>query len=487
MKNLKILITAAVLLMLSAAGCAAFSEQVTAVSFDGSDINVRESSSISVENNILVISEGGTYQLTGDAKNVQIMIRSAEPVYIILSEFEIKNKDIIPFNIITNCMVTIESKGLVTNKITCSGEDEYPCIKSKGTVEFTGDTNLKLNGYKGVDANGQININARIEISTEGDAVKAATVTVSSGNTYITSEKDGIQGDFINIVDGSVSITGTSDESRGLYCKESLQINGATIDISTVDDAICSNNSVYISGGNIILRSNDDGLHCDGNTQIDGGTILVKGSLEGIESGQLVVNGGDISIVSSNDGLNAVNADKDSNGSADITINDGNIYIDAGGDGIDANGSIYVNGGVLFVSGASRGDNNAIDFDNEFVVNGGLIAAAGSSEKVRQAETDSLQSVLMINYADIQEVNQEFVLADENGNILLAAVFPKSYNCIIVSSESMVLHNTYYYGIINTDNKKYDYGVWTGDGQADIGQLEELILNSQSTWILSGN
>ena len=62
-----------------------------------------------------------------------------------------------------------------------------------------------------------------------------------------------------------------------------------------------------------------------------------------------------------------------------ITINGGAIYIAAGGDGIDSNGSIYVNDGTLTVFGdKTNSAEEPFDCEGSFVIKGGTVFGAGS-------------------------------------------------------------------------------------------------------------
>lgn len=118
---------------------------------------------------------------------------------------------------------------------------------------------------------------------------------------------------------------------------------------------------------------NDDGpspkgLVCDGNVLIGGGTINIHNSYEGIEGAQITIDGGDITVKSSDDGVNV-----DVNG-GEFVMNGGRLTITAGGDGIDSNGTITVNGGEIIVDTEAVGPaDTPIDHETGFTQNGGTI------------------------------------------------------------------------------------------------------------------
>lgn len=74
-----------------------------------------------------------------------------------------------------------------------------------------------------------------------------------------------------------------------------------------------------------------------------------------------------------------------------MEINGGYIHILAGGDGIDSNGDLTINGGEIYIDGPSDNGNSAIDYGDwsDAYVNGGTLVAIGSSgmaEEVSDAD-----------------------------------------------------------------------------------------------------
>ena len=83
------------------------------------------------------------------------------------------------------------------------------------------------------------------------------------------------------------------------------------------------------------------------------------------------VSGGTIDITANDDGLNAADGSDSTytdpfgggNDSCVITISGGVLNIDAGGDGLDSNGSLYVTGGEVYVSGSTGDGDSALDYN----------------------------------------------------------------------------------------------------------------------------
>ena len=121
------------------------------------------------------------------------------------------------------------------------------------------------------------------------------------------------------------------------------------------------------------INAASDGIQATTYVQIDGGTFDITSS-EGIEATYVQINSGDITIDASDDGINA--ARKSDQCDVVIEFNGGNTTITMGQgdtDGIDSNGSIYVNGGTIDVTAQM----SSFDYDAAAEFNGGTIIVNG--------------------------------------------------------------------------------------------------------------
>ena len=167
---------------------------------------------------------------------------------------------------------------------------------------------------------------------------------------------------------------------KGIKADNGININAGIIEIKSHDDAIHTNSDVLldtgnygkadlvISGGKLTLYSDDDALHADGNLTVEGGDIVITNSYEGVEGNNIYFKGGTIQIKSQDDGTNAKSS---------LNFSGGVVYLDAGGDGIDSNGTATMTGGIVLAQGPSNGGNGVLDFDRGFTFNGGLLLAIG--------------------------------------------------------------------------------------------------------------
>ena len=115
-----------------------------------------------------------------------------------------------------------------------------------------------------------------------------------------------------------------------------------------------------------------------------GPTIAIAEVCEGIEAAALSIRSGDISIVCTDDCLNAANFDL-ANYDFAINISGGTIvaYTTAG-DGFDSNGSLTISGGNVTVWSGGNADNQPLDADGTIAITGGS-AGMGMNLSTTQA------------------------------------------------------------------------------------------------------
>lgn len=273
-------------------------------------------------------------------------------------------------------------------------------------------------------------------------------------------EKPDSNTDQVASTDQSESDTSDSDSAsaKGIKADGRLYINGGTFTINSADDSVHSNSAVTINDGAYTLTTGDDGVHSGEAVEINGGTITISESYEGLEGLTVTINDGDIDITSSDDGINAAGGteemgfgrmgnDRTENTSTDemwMEINGGYIHVLAGGDGIDSNGDITVNGGEVYIDGPSDNGNSAIDYGDRSAcyVNGGTVVAIGSSGMAEDISDDSDQQVMLVKL-DSQKEAGEVTLTDSDGNEIITYTALKAYDCVIISTKDLEAGQTY--------------------------------------------
>ena len=271
-------------------------------------------------------------------------------------------------------------------------------------------------------------------------------------------------GNIGNMGNSNNTTTQTESDStsiKGIKATSDLIINDGTFTIDSADDSIHSNTNVTINNGTFQIVSGDDAFHADETLTITSGTIDITTSYEGLEGLHIKISGGDIQLVATDDGLNAAGGtdasgfggqrgnDKfgggfgrgssSSNGS--IEISNGNLYINASGDGIDANGTLLISGGYTIVCGPTKGDTATLDYDSSATITGGTFIGTGASG-MAQTFSDSKQGVISLNVGNAT-AETLITLTDSNGETILSYTPELSFNIVILSSPEMTSGETY--------------------------------------------
>lgn len=362
-------------------------------------------------------------------------------VTIVLNGLTLTNDDSAAITLNKTAEASLIAAAGTTNTVadTEGSSDENAAVKVKsgaalaigGTGTLTVDGNAK-NGIKGAAdavitvAEVKLNINAAddglscddelnitggtLSITAGGDAVKASpdtgenpdttslgNVTISGGTLTLNATEDGIQADGDLTISGgtfyvktngghTTALTDDSASCKGFKAGKTLTVTGGTLTVDSADDALHANTDVTISGGTLTLATGDDGVHADNNLVI--GTkgasststprINITASYEGLEGTTVTVYSGDIDVAASDDGVNAASSTLgERSDKYAINIAGGDLYIDAGADGLDSNNDINITGGKVEVYGADAMMDAAIDYDGTFTLSGGTLFGAG--------------------------------------------------------------------------------------------------------------
>nr|WP_315023497.1 carbohydrate-binding domain-containing protein [uncultured Aminipila sp.] len=237
----------------------------------------------------------------------------------------------------------------------------------------------------------------------------------------------------------AVTTTETESESaKALKAGTKVVIQDGNFNIDSEDDAVHSNDSVTVSSGKFEISAGDDGIHADNKLEIYGGDIDIAKSYEGLESTEMIIDGGTIDIVASDDGIN-VSGGTDT---TTLTIKNGKINVNASGDGIDINGSGYMAGGTVAVSGPTNNGNAGLDYDGVFEVTGGTLIVAGSSG-MAQAPSSGTTVNTIATAVTTQAIGTEVQLVNSSGTTVMSFIPEKEFSHIVISSSVIEKGETY--------------------------------------------
>ncbi|ETI89348.1 MAG: Cellulosome enzyme, dockerin type I [Clostridium butyricum DORA_1] len=346
-----------------------------------------EGSGVDIENNIVKITKGGTYSISGTLSEGQIVIEATklDKVYIVLNGVNITNSKgaAIYIKEADKAVIAMEDNtdNYLTDGKTYAFEDENKdepngTIFSKTDLVFIGNGSLTVNGNydRGIVGKDDLQIeNGNITVNSVGDGIRGRdSIVVTGGDIVINSGGDGMQSNngentekgYVLIEGGNINITSNEDGIQGennVYVRNGeIKINsgggsdnndshknqgpgenmGRNQEISNTSSelleesasskGIKANTGIIIEGGILNINSCDDSLHTNDSLIIDGGTLEIQSGDDGIHSDNtLEINGGNINVSKSYEGIE----------SESITINNGEIYVASSDDGINASGS----------------------------------------------------------------------------------------------------------------------------------------------------
>ena len=332
---------------------------------------------ISVSDNIITISKGGDFEVTGTLDDGQIVIDTEEKVKLRLSGMSLTNKNgsAVYVKNADKAYITLtdNTKNTLTDgeNYTSGDENEKGCITSRDNFEIKGSGSLTVNGNynHGIFSSNSIEIgNGNITVNAKNDGIHANdTLAISGGTVNVTAEGDGLQAEeILDISEGEVNVTTTGEvkastsndfggrgemkdssqmtddeiksmreqmnnnqftqteesddsedtSSKGIKADWMLDISGGEVTVNSTDHAIHCASDINITGGTLNLSSESKkGISGHGDVTIDDGDITITKSTEGIESKKtLTINGGDIDITASDDGLNSGGTGANQNG-----------------------------------------------------------------------------------------------------------------------------------------------------------------------------
>lgn len=302
----------------------------------------------------ITITEEGVYIVSGTLEDGQIIVDASDSdkVQIVL--------DGVNINCETNAAIYVREadKVFITlaedSSNTLGGGNEYTQIDDN-TVDgvIFSKSDLVCNGTGSLT----------IEADYKHGIVSKDDLVITGGTYKITAADNGITAkDQLKILDGSFDIDAANSAVKAKNMDDTelgnIYIAGGVFTVKAEQDGFHATGSIVVDDGTITVNSGDDGFHAELDTVIHGGTIFVEKSYEGLEGKRVVVNGGDITVNASNDGVNAANSGDDGANAA----NSGDGGVNAANSGDD--GANTTNPGANAV-GSGDDDSNAASSNND--------------------------------------------------------------------------------------------------------------------------
>ena len=290
--------------------------------------------------------------------------------------------------------------------------------------------------------------------------VNGGTFTINSADDSFHSNSD------VTINDGTYTISSGDD---GMHADSALLVNGGTITVTESYEGLEGLN-VTINDGKIDITASDDGMNAAGGNDQSGFGGMGGDGFKGMQAPdaqksdsasdstsdntQKSDDTSDTAQTTGNIAVAAQKSDSTSDKAQDtdtasedemwMVINGGYVHVLAGGDGLDSNGNLTINGGEVYVDGPSDNGNSAIDYGEKssFYINGGTVVAVGSSGMAEDVSSDSKQQVAFVKL-DSQADAGDVILKDADGNEIISYTAQKKYDCVIISTADLKAGQTY--------------------------------------------
>ena len=458
----------------------------TKITLSGSSAQC-DDAAVTIDGSSVTITAEGTYLLSGDLEGMVLVdVADTDKVQLILDGASITSPTSAAIYVREADKVFITTAEGSANTLANGGE--YLAIDDNnidGAIFTKSDLTLNGKGALTIDAPLGHGIVTKDDLAvTSGTYTVSAeshglngkdSVRISGGDFTITSGKDGIHSEnvedlekgFVYLSGGTFAITGGSGSAesawstedsaslKGLKSDGDLLLNGGTFQIDSADDALHTGGNLTISGGDFTISAGDDGAHADANLTISGGTVNITQSYEGIEGKSIDIAGGEIHLVSSDDGLNAAGGNDQSGiggfapmdnfaASADsyLHISGGTLYVNAEGDGLDSNGSLLVSGGTTYVEGPTMSGNGSLDYNGTGTITGGILLALGGGQMDQNFSAAENQGAILVSLGT-QAAGTTLELTDSDGNVLLSYAPEKSYGSVVISLPEILQGGTY--------------------------------------------
>ena len=439
---------------------------------------------VSVENGTITITSGGTYRLTGEySGQVKIEAAKTDTVRLVLDNAKITNSTGAAINVVSAAEAIIYTAAGTTNTVadganyTATGDDDPDAaIYSTANLTLAGEGSLSVKGSyeEGIHTTG-------------GLVIASGTLEVNAANT-------GIKGkDYVDITGGIVNVTAAQDGIKST---------------NTDDESL---GFTRLSAGSVTVSAGDDGLKAPHTLEISGGTLNIEKSNEGIEAQYINILDGDVTVNSTDDGINASLKDSSSDTSSDTTsgtaaagqqtqqnqngqvqqapagggaapggsqgstgqnqnmpqpptdgampgggggtfevvdaainISGGTVTVNAEGDGIDSNGTATFSGGTVTVNGPAAGGNNALDSNGDLLLNGGTVTAGSTADMFEAPSSASTSGYLKITDSSALTQGSTVQVTDSSGTVVANyKITTSGVQLVLVSNKNIVKGQSY--------------------------------------------
>ena len=439
---------------------------------------------VSVENGTITITSGGTYRITGEySGQVKIEATKTDTVRLVLDNAKITNSTGAAINVVSAAEAIIYTAAGTTNTVadeanyTATGDDDPDAaIYSTANLTLTGEGSLSVEGAyeEGIHTTGGLVIaSGTLEVNAANTGIKGKDyVDITGGIVNVTAAQDGIKSTntddesmgFTRLSAGSVTVSAGDD---GLKAPRTLEISGGTLNIEKSNEGIEAQ-YINILDGDVTVNSTDDGINAslkdsssDTSSDTTSGTATTGQQTQQNQNGQVqqapagggAAPGGSQGSTGQNQNMPQPPTDGTMPGGgggtfevvdAAINISGGTVTVNAEGDGIDSNGTATFSGGTVTVNGPAAGGNNALDSNGDLLLNGGTVTAGSTADMFEAPSSASTSGYLKITDSSALTQGSTVQVTDSSGTVVANYKITMSgVQLVLVSNKNIVKGQSY--------------------------------------------
>ncbi len=445
---------------------------------------------VSVENGTITITSGGTYRITGEySGQVKIEAAKTDTVRLVLDNAKITNSTGAAINVVSAAEAIIYTAAGTTNTVadeanyTATGDDDPDAaIYSTANLTLAGEGSLSVEGAyeEGIHTTGGLVIaSGTLEVNATNTGIKGKDyVDITGGIVNVTAAQDGIKSTntddesmgFTRLSAGSVTVSAGDD---GLKAPHTLEISGGTLNIEKSNEGIEAQ-YINILDGDVTVNSADDGINAslkdsssDTSSDTTSGTAAGQqtqqnqnGQVQQAPAGGGAAPGGSQGSTGQNQNMPQPPTDGAMPGGggtfevvdAAINISGGTVTVNAEGDGIDSNGTATFSGGTVTVNGPVAGGNNALDSNGDLLLNGGTVTAGSTSDMFEAPSSASTSGYLKITDSSALTQGSTVQVTDSSGTVVANyKITTSGVQLVLVSNKNIVKGQSYTVSVTSGD------------------------------------
>ena len=465
---------------------------------------------VSVENGTITITSGGTYRLSGEySGQVKIEAAKTDTVRLVLDNAKITNSTGAAINVVSAAKAIIYTAAGTTNTVadeanyTATGDnDPDAAIYSTANLTLAGEGSLSVKGAyeEGIHTTGGLVIaSGTLEVNAANTGIKGKDyVDITGGIVNVTAAQDGIKSTntddesmgFTRLSAGSVTVSAGDD---GLKAPRTLEISGGTLNIEKSNEGIEAQ-YINILDGDVTVNSADDGINAslkdsssDTSSDTASGTAAAGQQTQQNQNGQVqqapvgggAAPGGSQGSTGQNQNMPQPPTDGAMPGGgggtfevvdAAINISGGTVTVNAEGDGIDSNGTATFSGGTVTVNGPAAGGNNALDSNGDLLLNGGTVTAGSTADMFEAPSSASTSGYLKITDSSALTQGSTVQVTDSSGTVVANyKITTSGVQLVLVSNKNIVKGQSYTVSV--TSNSVDAASTTAASGASELGSF----------------